>query len=427
MTRFKVVVIAVLLLLLAVALGPKDYQVEPAVKTEAEKALENEIVKYLKDNYNSIDLDNEIENFHILDEDLEGKEIFFTGEVHGIKTNADLHMKFLKYFKEKVDFKYYLAEFSYSNAYFLNKYLNTGDIRILEDVFEELKGSYSWNKDSFEFWVNFQQYNNNLEEERKIQVIGIDIELQPSTSYKYFVDILPSEDPPIEIKKMIDNIINTNNRLIETGFGASYSTAKDLQKDIIAKESIYRDYLGEHYFGFKTVSSNLLKYERAYRNKRNQVDWNNLRDKMIYENFVLIERRMPKGKYFGQWGVNHVFQSKEKNIKWLATYLNEEDSIYKDKVLSIAFNYENSRQMGKMGDKQYIINEVDFIFPYMKVANDRIGGDMNIYKLNAAGSPFKDIRMYYTFNRELLEEPMVNFFQYIVYLKGIGPTDPLGY
>lgn len=427
MTRFKVVVIAVLLLLLAVALGPKDYQVEPAVKTEAEKALENEIVKYLKDNYNSIDLDNEIENFHILDEDLEGKEIFFTGEVHGIKTNADLHMKFLKYFKEKVDFKYYLAEFSYSNAYFLNKYLNTGDIRILEDVFEELKGSYSWNKDSFEFWVNFQQYNNNLEEERKIQVIGIDIELQPSTSYKYFVDILPSEDPPIEIKKMIDNIINTNNRLIETGFGASYSTAKDLQKDIIAKESIYRDYLGEHYFGFKTVSSNLLKYERAYRNKRNQVDWNNLRDKMIYENFVLIERRMPKGKYFGQWGVNHVFQSKEKNIKWLATYLNEEDSIYKDKVLSIAFNYENSRQMGKMGDKQYIINEVDFIFPYMKVANDRIGGDMNIYKLNATGSPFKDIRMYYTFNRELLEEPMVNFFQYIVYLKGIGPTDPLGY
>jgi hypothetical protein len=336
-------------------------------------------------------------------------------------------MKFLKYFKEKVDFKYYLAEFSYSNAYFLNKYLNTGDIRILEDVFEELKGSYSWNKDSFEFWVNFQQYNNNLEEERKIQVIGIDIELQPSTSYKYFVDILPSEDPPIEIKKMINNIINTNNRLIETGFGASYSTAKDLQKDIIAKESIYRDYLGEHYFGFKTVSSNLLKYERAYRNKRNQVDWNNLRDKMIYENFVLIERRMPKGKYFGQWGVNHVFQSKEKNIKWLATYLNEEDSIYKDKVLSIAFNYENSRQMGKMGDKQYIINEVDFIFPYMKVANDRIGGDMNIYKLNAAGSPFKDIRMYYTFNRELLEEPMVNFFQYIVYLKDIGPTDPLGY
>ncbi len=427
MTRFKVVVIAVLLLVLAVALGPKNYQVEPAVKTEAEKALENEIVQYLKDNYNNIDLDNKIETFHILDEDLKSKEIFFTGEVHGIKANADLHMKFLKYFKEKVDFKYYLAEFSYSNAYFLNKYLNTGDIRILEDVFEELKGSYSWNKDSFEFWVNFQQYNNNLEEERKIQVIGIDIELQPSTSYKYFVDILPSEDPPIEIKKMINNIINTNNRLIETGFGASYSTAKDLQKDIIAKESIYRDYLGEHYFGFKTVSSNLLKYERAYRNKRNQVDWNNLRDKMIYENFVLIERRMPKGKYFGQWGVNHVFQSKEKNIKWLATYLNEEDSIYKDKVLSIAFNYENSRQMGKMGDKQYIINEVDFIFPYMKVANDRIGGDMNIYKLNAAGSPFKDIRMYYTFNRELLEEPMVNFFQYIVYLKGIGPTDPLGY
>ncbi len=429
MTRFRIILIAVILLLVVIIVGPREYEKEPIEKTEKELLEENKIMEYLKYNYSEIDIEDHIQfdDLAILDDELQNKHIFLTGEVHGIKANADLHMKFLKYFKEKTNFKYYLSELSYSNAYFLNKYMETGDVKILEDIFKELKGSYSWNKDSFNFWIDLYEYNKNFNEDSKIQIIGIDLELQPATSYAYFVDILPEEDPPIEIKRMVDKIISTNNRLMNTGFAASYSTSRDLEKDRLAKESIYRKYFGENYFGFKTVASRLVKYEIAYRNQRNQVDWNNLRDEMIYENFVLIERRIPKGKFFGQWGVNHVFQTNEKNIKWLATYLNGEESIYKNKVLSIAFNYETSMQMGKMGDKQYIINEIDAIFPYMKISNDLIDGELNIYKLNGLDSPFKDIRMNYTFTGEPLEEPMTDFVQYIVYIKNSGPTEPLNY
>ena len=79
----------------------------------------NDFINYLNNNYSQINLNNEdYSDLAILDKDLENKEIFLTGEVHGIKINADLHMKFLKYFKEKTDFKYYLSEVSYSNAYF---------------------------------------------------------------------------------------------------------------------------------------------------------------------------------------------------------------------------------------------------------------------------------------------------------------------
>lgn len=428
MIRLRIIIISILLLVVVLVIGPKEYEVATVEKSGVELEKENQIVEYLKDNYSEIDIDDEIgfSDFAILDEDIKDKEIFLTGEVHGIKPNSELNMKFLRYFKERTDFKYYLSEYSYSNAYFLNKYLKTGDVKILDDIFQELRGSYSWNKDSFNFWIDLYKYNNNLPEDRRIEIIGIDIELQPVTAYRYLVDVLPKKDPPIEIKKMLDNTIYTYNRLEEFGNASTYSTAKDLQKDINTKESIYRKYLGEHYFGFKMVVSNLLNYEKAYRNKRNQVDWNNSRDEMIYENFVLTQRRLQKDKYFGQWGVNHGFQSKEKDIKWLASYLNEEE-LYKDKVLSIAFNYENSMQMGKMGDKQYMINEINFIFPYMKVANDSIGGNMNLYKLNRDNSPFKEIPMHYTFNEQLLDEPMLDFFQYILYIKGYGPTEPLGY
>lgn len=429
MLRLKIVLAATFLLLLTVmVVGPKEYEntMQASIeKSEVELAMENKIIEYLRYNHSEFNTNDEVDflDLVILDDELDDKEIFLTGEVHGIKANADLHMRFLKYFKERTDFKYYLSELSYSNAYFLNKYLKTGDVKILEDIFEELKGSYSWNNDNFNFWVDLHKYNNDLPEDRKIEIIGVDIELQPTTSYRYLVDVLPIEEAPLEIKKMIDNTKSTFNRLMQSGFGPTYGNAKDLHKDILANESTYRKYLGEHYFGFRLVTLNLLNYEKAYKNKRNQVDWNNLRDEMIYENFTQIQRRMPKDKFFGQWGVNHGFQTKEKDIKWFATYLNE-DKLYKDKVLSIVFNYENCLQMGKMGDKQYIINEIDFIFPYMKLVNDSIGGNMNLYKLNGTDSPFKEIPMNYTFNQKPLEEPILDFIQYILYIKDSGPTEP---
>lgn len=429
MLRFKIVIGAILLLLIVIIIGPKEYEEFklPEQKSEKELALENEIINYLNNNYSQINLNNEdYSDLAILDKDLENKEIFLTGEVHGIKINADLHMKFLKYFKEKTDFKYYLSEVSYSNAYFLNKYLETGDKQILEDIFEVLKGSYSWNKDNFQFWIDLYNYNNTLTDDERIQIIGIDIELQPTTSYRYLVDIIPDEEPPLEIKRTINRIITTFDRLMISESGSNYGNTKELKKDMLEKEEIYRSYLGENYYGFKTVVNNLINYEIAFKNKRNQVDWNNLRDKMVYDNFTTTQRRIPKGKFFGQWGVNHGFQSQEKDIKWFAAYLME-DKVYEDKVLSIAFNYENSFQMGKMGDKQYIINSIDFLFPYMKFANDSIGGSLNLFKLNGEKSPFRKIPMHYTFNQKPLEEPILDFIQYILYIKDSGPTEPRYY
>lgn len=429
MTRIRIILVSLLLLLIVIVVSPKElYTLETSLeKSEEELSKEKIVIDYLKENYSEIntDDDNQLGDLAILDEDIIDKEIFFTGEIHGIKANSALHMKFLKYFKEKTDFKYYLSEYSYSNAHFFNKFLETGDTNILKAIFKELKGSYTWNKDSYKFWIDLYEYNNILSKERRIQIVGVDIELQPITAYRYWLDVLPLEKPPVEINKTIDNIINAFNKLDQTGFGSIYEAAKDLKKDMDSKEKIYREYLGDNYFGFKMVTINLLNYEKASKNKRNQVDWNNTRDKMIYENFELIERRLPNGKYFGQWGINHGFQSKEKDIKWFATLLNDKKSKFKDKILSIAFNYDNSKQMGKFRDQQYIINQLDFTFPYMKVSNDAIGGDLNLYKLNGNNSPFSYITMYYTFTQKPLEESMLQFFQYIVYIVDSGPTEPL--
>ena len=84
--------------------------------------------------------------------------------------------------------------------------------------------------------------------------------------------------------------------------------------------------------GFKFVNQNILNTVAAYENNNNDYDWNNTRDKFIYENFLAIQEELPSCKYYGQWGLNHAFQSEEDGVMWFGRYLNREGSAFKDKI-----------------------------------------------------------------------------------------------
>ncbi|WP_346930085.1 erythromycin esterase family protein [Clostridium sp.] len=383
--------------------------------------------EYLKENYSSIDLEDESEfkDLAIMDSDIEGKEIFFTAESHGTKANEQLNMKFLKYFKEKTDFKYYLCETAYSDAYFINKYLDTGDIKILEAIYKPLKGTFAWNKDSYNHLKKLYEYNNTLPKESRIQVIGVDIEHQPINAYRFLVDVLPETEAPEEIKAVIDKIKSKFNDLEKFDNKTFVQCSKELQKDIEEKENIYKEYLGEKFTSFNLVNLNVLNQIEAYKHKKDQVDWNNTRDKMMYENFQILQKELPKGKYYGQWGLQHTFQSKEKDIMWFATYLNSDSSIFKDKILTVVYNYDDCERMDKSGNGSYIINKLDIVYPQIKETNDLLEGKLNIYKLTGENSPFSETTMSYSVNGEELEASMLDFFQYIVCIRDSKATVPL--
>ncbi|NLK44123.1 MAG: erythromycin esterase family protein, partial [Tissierellia bacterium] len=250
------------------------------VPDDKEKIVE----EYLLDNYSIVNLENENEfgDLSILDSDLEGKEIFFTGEYHGIKDNVKLRMKFLKYFKEKTDFKYYLCELSYSDAYIINKYLDTGDLKVLEELYKSLKGTYEWNKDNYNHWKDLYEYNKTLPQNKKIQVVGVDIEHQIDIGYRYLVGVLPEKEVPDEIKEKIEGILDLFNDVNNFYNGLAVEHSRQLLKDMEEKENIYREYLGDNFNGFKLVNLNILNTDVAYNKNGNQYEWNNTRDKMIY-------------------------------------------------------------------------------------------------------------------------------------------------
>lgn len=175
----------------------------------------NKTLKYLKDNYNHIDLekDDEFLDLSIFDQDIEDKKIFLTGENHGVKSNEKLRMKYLKYFKWKTDFKYYLCELPYSLSYFLNIYLETGNIHTLKEVYRVLEGTDAWNENDFNHWIKLYEFNKELAEDKKIKIIGIDIEHQTKNALEYMNHVLPKKSIPIEIEKTIKYLVKIKDHM----------------------------------------------------------------------------------------------------------------------------------------------------------------------------------------------------------------------
>lgn len=289
-------------------------------------------------------------------------------------------------------------------------------MQILEELCRPLKGTFAWNKDSYNFWQIVREYNNSLPADRRIQVIGVDIEHQVDTAYRYLLDVWPEMEPAEAIKRELGGL-----RLALDGFDhdAFMQKARELLDHMEEHESTYREYFGEDYIGFKLVNKNILNAAAARPKRANFIHWNNTRDEMIYENFLLLEDELVPGKYYGQWGSNHAYQSTESNIKWFAAYLNSEASPFADKVLSIAFLYDNCMTMAR-GD--YKAEHLHTLPEPLKKANDLIGGNLNMYRLAGAPDPISTPQLYYI---TAAGKPVTDFYQYVVCIKESQATEPL--
>ena len=312
-----------------------------------QEADEDAIVKYLNENHKKLNYNkkNDFLGFCMLDNDLESNDIYLTGETHGTEANAKLRIAFLKYFKETTDFKYYIWESSYCNSYYLNEYLNTGETKYLNELFELQKGTVCYNEDDYNFWKEFYEYNKQLSEDKKIEVIAIDIEHEPYLALKHLNNMLSEDLVPEEISEIINELkilsdkYNKDNK--ENNVIVDF--ANRLKEDIESKKIAYTNYLGEKFFAFNHLNDNIIYGNNVYNAQTFEI-WYQRRDNSMYENFLNLYNRLPKGKCFGQLGLCHVYQNECLGINWFAELINS-NSAFKNKVLSIAYIYENCEAM----------------------------------------------------------------------------------
>lgn len=386
-----------------------------------EKAIS--VDSFLEKNHSNIDLtkDNYIDDFKLLDEDAKKYDVFFAGEAHAIKKNYYAQLALLKYFKEKAGVKYLLSEIGYSSSAFINEYLETGKEEILKESYRELKSTAAWSRESYEFWKKLRKYNMTLTKDNRIKVIGVDIEHQWGRALDYLYYIMPNGNVPKRIKLTIQKIKNSKNNI--NNLNDTKKLIKIVKNDINYNENSYKEYLGSKFFDFSMVVDNINNTINA--NEQNdESKYGEIREKSIYNNFKRIYMHFPKGKYFGQWGAEHVYQrccnSYLGDIERFAMHLNKIDSPVQNKVLSIVYGYEKCFRMtwGSTYGEDYAepsIDNIDIVNKYAKT-------DITLFKLTGDSSPFKD-KLYFV--EYTTTGVTTDYFQYIMLIKDSKGTLPL--
>lgn len=396
-------------------------------KVTSTKANNSDKIDFLKNNYSSIDIsdNNDFSTFKLLDSSLEDYEIFFTAENHAIAVNSQLELKFIKYFKQKAGIKYLLLEIPYSDGQILNQYLATGDESIIAEMYKPLKGTFAWNKQSYDNWKKIYELNKSLPEDEKITVIGIDIEHQYVNAIRYLNSLIPNKTPPKVTEEYIEKIkqiFKKTNSLSHAETSGEFS--KKLDQSIKSNRKMYEEYFGEKLFDFELVNENIIAQVKAYKDDN---AFNQIRDERMYENFKKIYPHIQKGKFYGQWGLNHAFQREQMNTSWLASRMNGSDSPVKGKVLSIVYLYKNCKYRTA---HEYKLQNITTSKSLEDVFSPLADNDITIFKLTGNNSPFEK-QIYWPYSQSFTgtiptEGKTTDYFQFLILIKNSDSTTPLG-
>ena len=378
----------------------------PEKLTNLKDEDEKDIIEYLSNNKYNIDIgdNDDLSSFKILDNDIRNYEIFFTGESHATAYNKDARLKFLKYLNKNAGVNYYLLEGSYSEGVLINKYLKTGDEGLLRKVYDELIGTPANDQNGFDHWVKLYNYNKTLPEDKKITVIGIDIEFQPNTTWNCLKYLINDKDVPSEITDAVNIIKNVNKSYDYT---EDRKLAQTIYEDIQKKRDIYKSFLGEDFFDFEMTIRNLIDTTKTYNDSS--------REDTIYKNFNLVYSHYPKGKYYGQFGAEHTYL-KKRNSQFIpnenfVARLNEKESPFRGKVLSIPYLYFNCKYRDSSNGKSDFVSSLlnDALLFY-----DTSDSKATLYKLDSKDSPFSK---YLYLVKDPLGGVTTDYFQYVLTIK----------
>ena len=379
--------------------------------------------KYLSNNKSTVNLDDidDFSGLELIKKDLKNKKIVFTGEDHALNKDNLFKIKMIKYLKKEMELNYCLDEIPYTSAYFINKYLETGDENILKRVFKNSKGTAFCNKDDYRSYKQLYEFNQTLPENKRIKILGPDIEHSSKTSLDYIVDIMKDKDLcTTSLKYLMINLKNYDNSNDDKV--KLKTSVENLLKDISKNEDIYKKIFKEEFENFRYVSNNIQQMCISYLQPHNK--WNIIRDNYIYKNFKYLDSKINDAKYFGQWGGFHILQEtfydefNKSKIDFFASLLNK-DKKYKGKILSIHYGYQNSGAVDEITSSQ--IDSILFD-DYVNSQDDAI-----LFKLNNKFTPFSS-KFIWPFEHKFKakkDQYTSDYIQYLLMIKDSKVSKPL--
>jgi len=405
--------------------------------------IDNRAQTYLEQNKEKMDLEKE--EIELLKPFLEDNSIFLAGSTPGLARNSEVKMTLLKTLHQNAGVTYLLEEVTYAMGEFLNLYLDTGEEEYLDTVI-----TY-WRRDqqTKEFYEELREYNKELKEEGKqaIEIIGIDVQGPPRTliSIAYLAELISPRPVPKELEEYLLPLFELRNefsslrgdpehqRFAQTSYQAGISTdfLKDVEEFAQNLKTAWEEdpdkfdrFLDENSEEILFVVNNILDaFELEKRSEMGVEKSYSFRNKIAFQNFLILSEDLPEGKFFGQWGELHIFQDSFRNVNWLGKNLNTPPSPYAGQVLSIFLAYYESMQMPPYSPGESQEFDSSFLLKDLEKLADIAENELTLFSLVHSGSPFTD--NLYFLDEQTASGVTTNFFQFLLLIKESPPVEPI--
>lgn len=280
-----------------------------------EYVIGNDYIPYLEENKEVISPDGST-NFELLKKDLLNTRLVLIGEIHGFETPQKLDPVLFGHLNTHHNFNTYLLEMDQSQAYFMNRYNETGDDSLLTEVLSKWivgPGRYS-----IDYRIRFQELRGHYQNVNEFRYIGNDV----------IADI---------------RLLSAHLQEIAPGLDLSFVNAKSDSLNLSRIASKLDSHL------FASTMPDGQKAELNYMLNNIQYSLNDVyREKVLTSNLLdLYEiHDLKKEKVYGYFGIGHVFEAAmEGGYKAMAARLKEEDPWISNHLLTISTLFEDSHQL----------------------------------------------------------------------------------
>lgn len=350
---------------------------------------------YLKDNRIVLDL---TDTSTLKGVDFDPYNVYLIGEQHAIAKNYDIQLYFIKYFNQNQNVRYIISEDGFCDTMLLNRYLETGDDSIIQNIVEGTKGSFAYSKNYYSFYEKVYEYNKSLPADQKLVFIGIDVQHNAQVGIDYLLTLNDQQKiAPASVRSALE--------ALESRDEARVAEAVKL---LAENEGAFREYYGDQfnafYFGLRSVGQGIKFYEEH--------DYA-VREGFIHENFRDHYETYGMKKCFGMFGGAHtLLNSSFGQTSNLAAYMNEEHEPTKSKVCSIMADYIDCFYMDLKTGRGIPVTYSQST-SVSRLLDESTDAELTLFPLHKKESPFA-------------ESGFTNSFQYYLCVKNSPAAIPYG-
>jgi hypothetical protein len=368
--------------------------------TKTVKAQDSIFSNYLAKNNEKLNIGGS-NQFGIFDQAFYNNQVFFVSESHGYAKPHQLDAELFMHINKKNGVRYYIAEMDFSQAHYLNKYLNTGNEEFLKAIYQHWYNQKAqWgNKTGFDKWKTLYKYNQTLAKNKRIIVIGLDEAQDLNMNEKLLAEITNEAKYKTGTNIMMDSLLAFAKQDLSKDSTKSYRKfVRRLVADITTNEIAYKKIFKNKFFDFQFITNNLVSKKGR-------------EEKILYNfNVFYNEYKLAKEKMYGFWGRFHAMQDSINGDMSFSAMLKKSNLPLAKKIVSIPvyciesasmlptqFLPPMAQQKGTVYSKSDMVNDDSFVY---KVAGIKdvakfVGKNENvIFKLVGNESPYnKGLRL----------------------------------